>query len=263
MTWTANTLTKALALAGRGVPVFPCASTKRPTCPHGFKDATTDAAGVRDLWRDYPGPLIGVPTGPASDIFVLDVDSIKHPVAEEWLERHAAYLPDTRQHRTQSGGLHLLFKHRDGLRNSESKLYRGVDTRGEGGYIIWWPAAVAQSTDHALPLADVPEWIVEALAPRETQPRPAPIGRNACESNGLELARLEGVLATVASAQEGERNRFCFWAACIIRDMVAEGGLDHSDGAQALTALLITGRHIGLPEREITRTIASATARAR
>jgi hypothetical protein len=259
---TQDVLTEALALAGRGLPVFPCASTKRPTCPKGFKDATTDAGAVRELWRKHTGPLIGVPTGPASGIFVVDIDSAKHGSADEWLERYAPYLPDTRQHRTQSGGLHLLFKHRGGLKCTQSIFAHGVDTRGEGGYVIWWPAAVAQSTDHALPLADLPEWIVEAFVPRETQPRPAPVVRHAYESNGLELARLEGVLATVASAREGERNKICFWAACIIREMVAEGGLDHSDGAQAFTALLLTGRHIGLPEREITRTIASATARA-
>ena len=57
-------LTKAIKLADWGLPVFPCAASKRPTCPHGFKEATRDVTAVRALWRGHPGPLIGVPTAP-------------------------------------------------------------------------------------------------------------------------------------------------------------------------------------------------------
>jgi Bifunctional DNA primase/polymerase, N-terminal len=150
-------LTKALALATAGIPVFPCAATKRPTCPHGFLDASCEPSAVRALWRNHPGPLIGVPTGFVSGLFVVDIDGPRHPEAEKWLERNAAYLPETRQHTTRSGGLHLLFKHRAGLRNTTSRLAPGVDTRGEGGYILWWPAALASSADNRS-LCAVPDW---------------------------------------------------------------------------------------------------------
>ena len=140
-------LMKALDLAAAEIPVFPCAADKRPTCAHGFKDATCEPEAIRALWCNHPGPLIGVPTGAASGFFVLDIDSAKHIEADEWLERHAPYFPETREHRTKSGGLHILFKHRDGLKNTASKIARGIDTRGEGGYIIWWPAAIPQSAD--------------------------------------------------------------------------------------------------------------------
>jgi hypothetical protein len=30
---------------------------------------------VRELWDNYPGPLIGVPMGEASGLFLLDIDS--------------------------------------------------------------------------------------------------------------------------------------------------------------------------------------------
>jgi hypothetical protein len=149
MAETNTALARALKLAERGLPVFPCAADKRPTCPHGFKDASNDPTVVKALWRNHPGPLIGVPTGTASGIFVLDVDSAKHESAAEWLDRQAPYLPDTRHHRTQSGGLHLLFRHRSGLRSSVSRLARGVDTRGEGGCIIWSPKTRCTSIHHA------------------------------------------------------------------------------------------------------------------
>ena len=69
-----NALSAALALAQRGLAVFPCVLTKRPACSHGFKDATSDPAGVRELWRRFPGELVGVPTGNRNKFAALDVD---------------------------------------------------------------------------------------------------------------------------------------------------------------------------------------------
>jgi hypothetical protein len=112
----------AFRLAAAGYPVFPIAASKRPTCPHGFKDAATDVADIRRLWRDHPGPLLGVPTGKVTGLFVLDLDTTMHTAAAEWLERHAPYLPETRQQTTRSGGLHLFFRHVEGLRNSAGRI---------------------------------------------------------------------------------------------------------------------------------------------
>jgi hypothetical protein len=56
----ATALQRAVALAAKGVP---CLVDKRPGCPHGFKDASADAATVKQLWQEYSGGLVGVPTG--------------------------------------------------------------------------------------------------------------------------------------------------------------------------------------------------------
>jgi hypothetical protein len=64
-----------------GYAVFPMrlvGNKKLPTRPekdggHGFKDATKDPDGIAWLWQHWPGPLIGIATGPASGISVLDV----------------------------------------------------------------------------------------------------------------------------------------------------------------------------------------------
>jgi hypothetical protein len=72
-------LQAALHLTEKGIACFPCLANKRPACPHGFKDAKADKEGVWALWRDYPGVLIGVPTG---EMFVvLDLD-FKHVTAQ-------------------------------------------------------------------------------------------------------------------------------------------------------------------------------------
>jgi hypothetical protein len=63
---------RQILLEGRALPIFPCRSDKRPTCPHGFKDAVADPKAVERLWSLYPGPLIGVATGAISGIDVID-----------------------------------------------------------------------------------------------------------------------------------------------------------------------------------------------
>jgi hypothetical protein len=57
-----------------------------------------------------------------------------------WFEEHRRLIfPKTRLHRTRSGGLHLLFRHHVGLRCSAGRIAPGVDVRGDGGFVIWWP----------------------------------------------------------------------------------------------------------------------------
>lgn len=240
-----------------GLPAFPCRADKRPATPHGFKDATSDPDGIRKLWRDYPGPLVGVPTGDVSGPFVLDVDSAKHPEAADWLERHAQYLPDTRKHQTKSGGFHFLFQHAHGLGNSTSKLAKGIDTRGDGGYIIWWPFALGSWAAHYFgPIVELPGWLITELRPpprRFESPHPQfdqPIGDP--------RAKVQGIYNAVAQTREGNRNGIVFWASCRIRDMIANGELTQSEGSGALQALHKLSQHIGLPARESFRTIDSA-----
>jgi Bifunctional DNA primase/polymerase, N-terminal len=245
-------------------PCFPCLPDKRPACPHGFKDAIKDPEQLKQLWQQYPGTLVGVPTGEPTGLFVLDIDSAKHPEADEWLERHAPHLPETRTHRTRSGGLHLLFKHQPGLKSSTSKLAPGVDTRGEGGYIIWWPLHLGQDDDCRICLADVPEWLVKALEPA---PPPKiihfPYTRARRGNVDAAMSRVGGIVATVATAREGERNAVTYWGACRIRDMLLDHELDHGSATRSFEALVEAARRTGLLECEINRTIASAVKAAR
>src|SRR5262249_5694131 len=135
-----DTLAAAEALTQQGLPCFPCTATKRPACPHGFHDATCNPERLRALWHQYPGALVGVSTGEPSNLLVVDIDA-KHAAAKSWWSENRDQLPTTRVHRTRSRGLHVLFRHVAGLKCSASKLAPGVDIRGNGGYVIWWPAA--------------------------------------------------------------------------------------------------------------------------
>jgi hypothetical protein len=254
-------LDEALRLAANGLPVFPCTlPKKRPACKHGFKDATADADALRELWRQYPGDLVGVPTGEPSGLFAVDIDSARHDEAGAWLERNRARLPETRQHQTISGGLHLIFKH-PGLGNTTSKLARGVDTRGDGGYIIWWPAHLGLGAKHKLvPSEPVPPWLVGALSPPRVIPfrRAVPPMLKPRHNDEATRRKLEGLIAAVADAREGERNSLTFWGACRITEMIDSGELSAAEASSALTALAVAAERTGLAPFEIRRTIQSA-----
>ena len=223
----------AFRLAAAGYPVFPIAATKRPTSPHGFKDATTEAADIRRLWRDHPGTLLGVPTGKVTDLFVLDLDITRHTVAAEWFERYAPYLPETRQQTTRSGGLHLFFRHVEGLRNSAGRIALGVDIRAEGGSIIvWQPEAWL---DRPRPLAEAPEWLLEMAKPKPIPPPPRLDRAVISEIGGPPQDR--GHRRHNCRWHAGHRNAVAYWGACRLAEMVAlrypRGGRRHRTGGQA------------------------------
>src|SRR4051812_46967261 len=97
----------ALQLASQGLHIFPvygirdkglceCGNEtcknpgKHPRLPNGLKGATTIEGTIRAWWEAYPEANIGVVTGEASGIIVLDVDGAE---GRESLNGHD--LPDT------------------------------------------------------------------------------------------------------------------------------------------------------------------------
>ena len=234
------TLAKALALIDQGLPCFPCDAHKRPTTPHGFKNATDNANAAYDLWHQHPGELIGVPTGEASGLNVLDIDA-RHG-GGSWYAEQQCQLPSTRVHRSRSGGLHLFFQHQPELRCSVSRIAGGVDIRATGGYIIWWPAAGLPVLSER-PCAPWPRWLVAQLTPRPPAARPRMIVPDA-----VALRRL---VRLVAQARPGERNSLTFWAACRAGEMVSSGLLRADAAADVIAE---AAAHAGLPYAEAKRT---------
>lgn len=243
-------LQSALVLAERGFLCFPCLASKKPACPGGFKAATADGDGLRSLWMQYPAPLVGVVTGAASGMDVLDIDP-RHD-GDTWLADNMVNLPTTRTHHTRSGGLHLLFKHCPGMRNSANKIAPGVDVRGEGGYIIWWPAAGFEVQNAGL-LADWPDWLAAKLLPPPRQPTP-PMPSARCSRPYVQAA-LTRAMHAVASAPDGSRNHTLNSEVWSLARFIPSGELTAAQIATVLSSAAIAA---GLNRQETIRTIASA-----
>jgi hypothetical protein len=137
-----TTLNAALRYADLGIPVFPCNNQKKPCTDNGFKDATTDKALLERWWGKWPDAMIGMPTGKVSGINVLDldVDPKKGKNGKEQIPNWETLSPIIV--RTPRTGAHIYFKY-DGanpIRNSTDTIALGVDTRGDGGYVILPPS---------------------------------------------------------------------------------------------------------------------------
>jgi bifunctional DNA primase/polymerase-like protein len=240
---------EALKLTREGILVFPCGNDKRPLTPHGFKDASADANLVHDWWTQWPNALIGTPTG--VKFCVLDLD-LQHVEAQSWYDNYRTRLPLTRTHVTRSGGRHLLFKASSQVGCSAGKLGPHIDTRGLGGYIIWWPAH-GHEVLHAETLASVPDWILEAL---HAEPKVVPYcSRRPLHTSGDVQRKLNGIIRSIAFAHEGQRNQLCFWGACRLAEMVQDGSLSRGD---AIDLAVEAASRAGLPRNEARRTAESA-----
>lgn len=262
---TSLVLTHALALAAQGLPVFPCRGRgekpKAPVCPDGFHDASRDAEQVHRLWHSHPGLLIGVPTGEASGLAVLDIDIDieKGKRGDLWLWEHFDRLPATRVHGTQSGGFHLLFQHQAGLGCNTGGIARGVDVRAEGGYVIWWPAAGYDVLVDAPP-APWPEWVRVPVEHRAAPEGSAPASARGGGGRGPWPVRVmdehvrHRLLREVVYAPVGQRNDTTFRVACRFGEQVRMGVLDAQG---AIDRVVCAAQRNGLPADEAYRTVRS------
>jgi hypothetical protein len=135
-------LRTALALAARGMAVFPCRErAKQPATEHGLKDATTNPEIIRQWWQHEPQLNVAIATGAVSGVFVIDVDGLDAEFELRRLEAEHGELPATVEVVTPRPGRHVYFKMPEApVRNSASKIAPGVDVRGDGGFVVSPPS---------------------------------------------------------------------------------------------------------------------------
>jgi len=171
--------------SGNGIPVFPVHSVidgkctcskdhaesvkqigKHPATKHGLKDATSD---YNHLLRMFPTDKlynIGMPTGAASGIIVVDLDGEKGEATFRQLEAKHGALPDTRQVKT-GNGRHYYFKAPEHPLTSFSNPETKIDLRAEGGYVLVPPSLHRLGAEYQIlkdvPVVAAPDWLTHWL----------------------------------------------------------------------------------------------------
>jgi hypothetical protein len=184
-------LDAARSYAERGWRIIPIkAGEKRPTFSDWTNVATTDPDRIA-RWYNGTNHGVGIVTGQASGIFVLDVDIADGKPGIDTLaalQVEHGHFPTTVKAKTGSGGLHYYFRWpTDGtvVVTNGGRLGPGLDVRGEGGQVVaaptvhpngeryaWWPNRGPADID----VADAPAWLLELLRPAEpTVPTLAPV----------------------------------------------------------------------------------------
>jgi len=182
-------LDRALQFAALGWAVMPlhtptaggCSCSKGLDCPnagkhprtqHGLKDATRDEAVIRQWWDRWPAANIGIVTGAASGLLVVDLDG-------------DFQMPDAIQNAPRSitaktsRGRHLYFALPPGMKIGNRAKLHGlpIDIRADGGYVVAPGSRHASgaryewidSPDDAQ-LADLPQELLEWLTPSPPVP---------------------------------------------------------------------------------------------
>jgi hypothetical protein len=260
---TDTPLAAAFRYAGHlGWPVFPVGLLrqpngkieKRPLTPHGLKDASRDPAVIEGWWGRYSGAAVGMPTGSASGVVILDVDC-KDPAAygpDTLDDLGMSVLPNVPISHTISGGWHNLFATNPeiDIRNSEGRsgLGPGLDVRGSGGFIVlpsgtvmirnlgwhrgyFWDPHCNLDT---MPLRPAPAW----LGHRTKKANSAAKQRRSLGERFDPQKALDEACANIRNAGPGEKyhtiRREPFIVACLVRDRL----LDEKTARHAVDAAL-------------------------
>ena len=181
----------------RVLPIKP--GEKRPPMASWQHAATTDATTIRNWYAGlYRGHGVGIATGRASGIFVLDVDThgADGQATLDELEWTHGALPPTVEAVTGSDGRHLILAYPDldeaAKIGTTKGLGPGLDVRGDGGQIVACPTVHPNGTAYrwrsghepgAIAVAVAPQWLLDLVtvepAPERPKPDPRPASGHA------------------------------------------------------------------------------------
>ncbi len=242
-------LETALSYAQDGWPVFPCSpETKAPLVARGLYAASTDPATIKSWWGRNPDAMIGVPTGKRAGVWVLDIDKGDTVDGEAVLAELVAAnteLPSTVVSQTPSGGRHILFRLPEGVEvRNRGRFAPGLDTRGEGGYIIAAGSVKDDGTFYewapteATEPADAPQWLLDLVTKRQAEPTTTATSTYKSGGNDPYVdAAISRELSDLAATPKGARNNALNDAAFAIGQFVGAGAISDSEARSALEAI--------------------------
>lgn len=211
-------LDAALRYADLGISILPIRpGSKVPYTEHGVHDATTNSLQIECWWQQWPRADIALACGAVAGFDVLDVDRQHGGIGRlDALVKVHGPVPATARQRTPSGGFHLLFAHRPGLKNrsgGQGDAPLGLDCRTTGGMIKAAPTTGyrwIERPDHT-DLPPWPDWLAafyrerEMPSPATTAPRHTlPISpEHADQVERYVLKAIMGIADEIAAAKPG------------------------------------------------------------
>ncbi|MEV0698606.1 bifunctional DNA primase/polymerase [Saccharopolyspora sp. NPDC050389] len=251
----------ALCLAELGWKVFPLNPGSKVPALHGHRScprtgvcenghrkpeqrASGDPDRIRRCWSTRPYN-IGLATWP-SGLVVVDLDLPKlvgvqggrgigggqsgAEVFATRARREGSVVPATYTVATPSGGTHLYFRAPAGveLRSTQGELGPLIDTRARTGYVVApgsiTPEGAYELYDDTEP-ADLPGWLVQALASKPSTAISAPREIAAAKPSAYVSAALRDEAERVATAKPGRQNDALYCAALALGRLVAGGAV--------------------------------------
>jgi hypothetical protein len=245
-------LDDVLAYAARGWQCFPLKpKSKEPATRRGFYDATSNPATLRRWFERFPYN-VGVRTGTASGIAVVDIDATEGFASLAELEFEHGRLPQTLASNT-GNGRHYWFQIDAPIPCSTGKLGAGIDVKADLGYVAT-PQSIHPNgnfytwIDFSVVPAPMPEWLMQlackkpapAISERALQSivRPKPNG----ESDVYGRAALDREIQILSAALPGTRNTNLNRSAFKLFQLVAGGELDREDVERALLEACIANK---------------------
>ena len=225
----------------------------------GWRDeASGDQERLKSWFKQYgsnPNFRWIIPTGSVNDILVLDLDA-KHNAMQN-LADLGLTVPQTFFQQTLSGGYHFFFKYPNDGKKYGNKVNikfkelgdkkSGVDTRGEGGYVMWY-----SQTPCSIPIAEAPTWLLDKYNAQDETLRTdaAPVTFD----NVIATQRFTAALETVRNAPVGQSNDILNVQSFIVGQLVAAGSFSYEYAYEQLYKAAIER---GKPPYEAQETIKS------
>ena len=161
-------LKKAKRLAVEGFHVFPLVTNSKKPIITNFPNVATTGFVKLDEWWYNKSFNIGISTTHYKKdlaLLVVDVDNKKDKNGSETLlklEINGSEFPKTRIQKTPTGGLHLIYKVKEPVKQGTDVLGSGLDIRSRGGYILGAGSVLdgKEYTTDATPIVWAPEWMI-------------------------------------------------------------------------------------------------------
>lgn len=139
---------QALDLRARGKSCLPVGRDKRAlTMWRRYQYVVPEIETIEEWFSDWPDANIALPTGRFNGVVVIDCDS------EEADGNFLTEFPEARDTMAVKTprGYHYYFQYSEGVRNDAGrKICKGVDVRGDGGYVLFPPSSLGPDLLYSL-----------------------------------------------------------------------------------------------------------------